>query len=165
MTARPRSSSLGSDARSQRSIPRRRAAPEPKEGRRWTGRARCPTAFRWQCFGRGAIIDRDSVFFLRANLSGLARPSPRMGQGFDIYGDREYFPCGCSFVVDPKTGETLRSFPCERHKYLEADQSRGPLGVRREVAHDQDSQNGRREGQTGKGGYGGAHRTRRRAGP
>lgn len=49
-----------------------------------------------------------------------------MGQGYVIEGEREYFPCGCSFVVDRKTGATVRSFPCEKHKFLEAGQEKGP---------------------------------------
>ena len=47
-----------------------------------------------------------------------------MGKGYIIEGEREYFPCGCSFVVDRKTGETLQSFPCAKHRYIEAGQEK-----------------------------------------
>ena len=55
-----------------------------------------------------------------------------MSQGFSIYGDREYFPCGCSYIIDPKTGETVQSFPCDKHKYLEASQTKGAAEMRRD---------------------------------
>jgi len=39
-----------------------------------------------------------------------------MSRAFSIYGDREYFPCGCSYIVDRKTGETVQPSPCAKHR-------------------------------------------------
>ena len=35
---------------------------------------------------------------------------------FDIYIDREYYPCGCAYLINVKSGEAKSSFPCARHK-------------------------------------------------
>ena len=67
-------------------------------------------------------MDRYSISLIRANLSGPAGPASAQGQGDVIEGEREYYPCGCTIVVDRKTGATVRSFPCEKHKFLEAGQ-------------------------------------------
>ena len=34
----------------------------------------------------------------------------------DIYMDREYYACGCAYIVDVKSGAASFSFPCLRHK-------------------------------------------------
>ena len=39
-----------------------------------------------------------------------------VSKGYGVFGDREYFPCGCFFVIDPKTGRTLQPWPCSKHK-------------------------------------------------
>lgn len=43
----------------------------------------------------------------------------RNRSSFEIYIDREYFPCGCAYLVDVKSGEAKFSFPCEKHKPLQ----------------------------------------------
>jgi hypothetical protein len=42
----------------------------------------------------------------------------RNQKSFDIFIDREYFPCGCAYLVDVKSGEAKYSFPCRSHKLL-----------------------------------------------
>ena len=39
-----------------------------------------------------------------------------MSKEYGVFGDREYFPCGCFFVIDPKTRRTLQPWPCSKHK-------------------------------------------------
>ena len=78
-----------------------------------------------QAMGGFTFIDPHSILQIRPNLSGLGRPPRRMSRGFSIAGGREYFPCGCFFVVDRNTGETVRSFLCEKHKFLEASPEKG----------------------------------------
>jgi hypothetical protein len=32
--------------------------------------------------------------------------------------NREYYSCGCAYLVDVKSGEATFSFPCVKHKIL-----------------------------------------------
>lgn len=36
----------------------------------------------------------------------------------DIYGDMEYFGCGCESLVDLRSGQTLIQVLCDRHRAL-----------------------------------------------
>jgi hypothetical protein len=36
----------------------------------------------------------------------------------DIYINREYYVCGCTYVVNVKSGEATFSFPCIKHKIM-----------------------------------------------
>jgi hypothetical protein len=38
---------------------------------------------------------------------------------FDILIDREYYPCGCAYLIDPQTGEDSLGVMCEKHRDMQ----------------------------------------------